>query len=181
MAEYDIVGEELPMTEVVSGDEPETGFLPAFRFPFFGGAPRQAPQRGLARAVPPAPAGPQAVPAGPRGILRRQILPIPATDVPANGSVVITLQPQRAFRVERLVLASTVSPTQCVVSDISVGASRQFVSAGDVPLAAFSPDAVGTGLRGDTASPGTTVTVTLRNLSSMLEKVSGAFFGEALE
>lgn len=172
MAEYDIVGEE-PQTEVVSGDEPETGFLPSFRglrLPF----PRRPAQ-------PAASSGPAIVPVQPRGVLRRQILPIPATTINGGQSATVTLQPQRAFRVERLVLASSVTPTQCVVSDISVGASRQFVSAGDAPLAAFAADAVGTGLRGDTASPGTTVTITLRNLGDSAETISGAFFGESLE
>lgn len=173
---YDIVGEDQYIGEDqdISGD---VGFLPALRgFPGLIG-PRAQPRP----AQPAQPVGPTLVPRSVQGILRRQILPIPATTVGAGASVTVTLQPQRAFRVERLVLASSVSPSQVVVSDISVGAERQFVSAGDVPLSAFSADAVGTGLRGDTAQPGTTVTVTLRNLGGSAETISGAFFGSSAE
>lgn len=178
---YDIVGQE---DIDVSGD---VGWLQGMNISQLvrRAQPAQAaivqPAQPTAMALPAGSQGAVVAPQQPRGILRRQVLPIPATTVSAGGSTTITLQPQRAFRVERLVLGSTVTPSNCVVSDITVGANRQFVAAGDVPLAAFSPDAVGTGLRGDTANPGVTVTITLRNLGASSETVSGAFFGESLE
>lgn len=177
--QFDIVGEEPDSTDV-SG---EVGFGP-FRF---GG-----PITALARRAPMATARPVtgavATPSGatviqraPTGVTRRQILPIPATSVAGGGQATITLQPQRHFRVERLVLASNAAPSAVVVSDISVGAEREFLGAGDVPIAAFAADAVGTGLRGNTASPGVTVSITLRNLGTEAEQISGAFFGTSLE
>lgn len=196
---YDIVGEDMLDVSGVGEDQEtretagDVGFLGGL--PFLG-APRLRPQaapvapsvqRAMAApaasaAVPAQSFGPAILPRSGPTVIRRQVLPIPATSVPASGTVTVTLQPQRSFRVERLILGSTVSPSQIVVSDISVGAERQFVAAGDVPISAFSPDAVGTQLRGDTAQPGTTVTITLRNLSgSSAETVSGAFFGSSAD
>lgn len=185
---YDIVGEDMDTVSGV-GEEPETAgdvgfFAPQWLrglVPARPGAAAVARATPVATAAPVAPGAPAIMPRPVQGILRRQILPIPATPVGAGGTATITLQPQRAFRVERLVLSSTVKPSQIVVSDISVGAERQFVSAGDVPLEAFAPDAIGTGLRGDTAQPGTTVTLTLRNIGAAAETISGAFFGTSAE
>lgn len=192
---YDIVGEELD----ISGDElesaGETGFLPILQRglgPIFGQRPA-APAgpagpaavvpaaRQIAQAVPAQTYGPNVVPRASIPVIRRQILPIPATALSPGGQATVTLQPQRGFRVEKLVLSSTGSPSGIVVSDITVGAERQFVASGDVPIAAFTADAVGTQLRGDTAQPGVTVSITLRNLGSAAETVSGAFFGASVE
>lgn len=179
--QFDIVGEEPESTDV-SG---EVGFGP-FRF----GGPIASLARGFRAPMAPArpvtgavatPSGATVIQRAPTGVTRRQILPIPATSVAGGGQATITLQPQRHFRVERLVLASNAAPSAVVVSDISVGAEREFLGAGDVPIAAFAADAVGTGLRGNTASPGVTVSITLRNLGTGAEQISGAFFGTSLE
>lgn len=186
---YDIVGEDMDTVSGV-GEELEAAGDVGFFAPLWQrGLVPARPSAAVARATPVATAAPAALASqGPsimarpiQGVLRRQILPIPATAVPAGGQATVTLQPQRAFRVEKLVLSSTSVPSSVVVSDISVGAERQFVSAGDVPLSAFTADAVGTGLRGDTAQPGTTVTLLLRNIGAAAETVSGAFFGTSAE
>jgi len=119
-------------------------------------------------------------PGGPR-TLRRQISPFARTLVPPTSVVTVTLTPQRAFRCERLVMSSDVAKSLLSVQAITIGAQPQFVNDGDAPFDMFLATAFGTTLRGDTANPGTTVSVKLSNASLVAENVLGAFIGEAIE
>lgn len=115
--------------------------------------------------------------------LRRQICPLPITKVLKGTEALITLTPQRGFRVERLVLQSDAAGTsKCVVNSINVGATPQFVSDGSVPIQAFANVAISTSLRGDTASPGITITLRVQNLDAVNdETITGVFYGEAID
>jgi hypothetical protein len=114
--------------------------------------------------------------------LKRQPMPFPATTVlAAAATATITLLPQRAFRVERLVMTSSVTPSAVVLSQINVGQEPQFVGTGVIPLDAFASGAFDTYLRGTTAVPGITITIVISNQGLVAENVNGAFLGEAIE
>lgn len=116
-------------------------------------------------------------------VMRHQIAPMPVTLVPKGKEALITLTPQRGFRVERLVLVSDAAATsKCVVNSINVGATPQFVSDGSVPLPVFAFNAIQTSMRGDTATPGITITLRIQNLDlANDETISGTFLGEAVD
>lgn len=114
--------------------------------------------------------------------LKRQPMPFPSTTVlAAAATATITLLPQRAFRVERLVMTSSVTPSAVVLSQINVGQEPQFVGTGVVPLDAFASGAFDTYLRGTTAVPGITITIVITNQGLVSENVNGAFLGESIE
>jgi hypothetical protein len=125
------------------------------------------------------PPGPQVAPAGTQNVYR-QIAPLPATTVAAGGVANAVIQPQRGFRLERLVLESSVSPSNTTVTNITVGAEPQFISAGNVPLSVFAFNAINTSLRGDTAVPGITITVSLANSGGAPEIITGTFLGPSV-
>lgn len=115
-------------------------------------------------------------------VTRRQISPLPRTSVLKNTTAIATVLPQRAIRVQRLVLQSDTSPTVLTVNNITVGARPQFVNAGNVPIGVFASNAFDVELRGDTASPGISITVEFENPAATADEVvSGAIIGEALD
>lgn len=168
-----------PMVQNVNGRlqlMPDSGLvqnLPAFM------AQQSAPQQ----------AAPQAQPVGPGGLpLPRWIqpglgkklpLPISTEQVPAGLTRTITLQPQRAMNIRRLVLVT--QDVGFVVATFSVGTVPQFNAAGDVPAEVFAPGAFDVELDGSIATPGITITIVVRNTSSLPLTIGGAILGDTLE
>lgn len=83
----------------------------------------------------------------------------------AGTTVVLTQQPQRPIKVERVVIIAekdgAVAAGIELVDDLKVGTQSQLASNGAVPASAFAPDAFDVELDGDVAVPGTNVTLEL--------------------
>ena len=89
-------------------------------------------------------------------------LPIDATVVAAGESATIRLRPQQIFKPYRI---STTS-TNFSITDVRVGNSSQFVSAGGIPSECFAPNATMVALKGETAVPGMEIIVIVENLDA---------------
>jgi len=113
-------------------------------------------------------------------VARTQISPMPSATIPANSTTTLTWQPQRPFRLERLFLQSTGVNVDFVVEGLTVGADPQFVNDGAVPGTMFLSTAVGGHLRGNTANPGVTLSIVLRNLTGAPITVFGGIIGTSL-
>jgi hypothetical protein len=113
-------------------------------------------------------------------VARAQISPLPQMALAANASQTFTWQPQRPFRLERLFLQSSGNNVDFVVTNLNVGADPQFVNDGQIPGTMFLPTAVGCHLRGNTANPGVTLTITLTNLTAAPITISGGIIGTSL-
>jgi hypothetical protein len=117
-------------------------------------------------------------------VARTQISPLPVMNLPAGigSSATFTWQPQRPFRLERLFLQSVVSPTNqdFVITNLVVGADPQFVNEGPVPGSMFLQNAVGCHLRGNTANPGVTLSITVQNLTAGAISIFGGIIGTSL-
>lgn len=144
---------------------------------------------GLEKALPKLPPGVHESQLGPK---RRYIAPIsgaagvqPTGPLAAGSSYTLTINIQRAFQMERLVLATdeaNSASSQVTVDNFLVGAIPQFALTGSAPLAMFAPTAVFTALLGDTAIPGTVVTLAFtNNNASATVRIWGAFVGESLQ
>lgn len=107
--------------------------------------------------------------------LQRLALGIGTTSVAATSSSVVTVTPQVPFKLERFV--SDVAALQ--VNDIKVGTVSQFVGAGSIPIEIFAHDAVGVGLKGDTAVPGVDIALYVSNAGGAPVTLSGAYLGIA--
>jgi len=112
-------------------------------------------------------------------IMRRQIAPIELTTIAAGATATIELRPQRPIRIERLLLDGA-TLGGLFVTDLLIGAETQFVNSGAVPVSVFAPTAFGTDLRGNTASPGITVTVRVLNSTGGALTIGGAIIGSSL-
>lgn len=112
-------------------------------------------------------------------IARRQVSPIPLTNIPANSTVLVSFRPQRPLRIERLILDGS-STNGVFLTDLLIGAEPQFVNAGAVPVSAFAPTAFGTSLRGNTAQPGIEVVLSLQNTTGAQVTIGGAVIGTSL-
>lgn len=144
----------------------------------------------LEKALPKLPPGVHESPLGPK---RRYIAPIsgaagvqPTGPLAAGLSFTLTVNIQRAFQMERLVLATDETGgsanSQVTVDNFLVGAIPQFALTGSAPLAMFAPTAVFTALLGDTAIPGTVVTLAFtNNNASATVRIWGAFVGESVQ
>lgn len=118
----------------------------------------------------------------PEGPARELVMPVDFTNIPAASTVDLTLNPQRTMRMQRLMLQSDVSPSLLYVVAFNVGQRSQFNASGGVPIAAFAFDAVGMTLKGDTATPGISVVLSIRNrAAAAAENISGGIFGLTVE
>lgn len=107
--------------------------------------------------------------------LQRLALGIGVTSVGANSSAVVTVTPQVPFKLERFISQSiTLS-----IGDIKVGTNSQFVGAGSIPIEIFGRDAIGVGLKGDTAVPGVDIALYASNGTAGALTLSGAYLGLA--
>lgn len=101
-----------------------------------------------------------------KNTLYKQPLPLPASaSIAAGASSFVVVQPQRTIRVERLVVPRSIVD-DFTVDAVNVGQEPQFVAEGAIPADVFAPDAVGVGLKGDTANVGNTITVRFTNVSA---------------
>jgi hypothetical protein len=107
--------------------------------------------------------------------LQRLALGIGVTSVAANSSAVITVTPQVPFKLERFISQSVTLSIQ----DIKVGTNSQFVGAGSIPIEIFGRDAIGVGLKGDTAVPGVDIALYVSNGTAGALTASGAYLGLA--
>jgi hypothetical protein len=107
--------------------------------------------------------------------LQRLALGIGVTAVAPTSSSIVTVTPQVPFKLERFI--SDVIGLQ--VNDIKVGTISQFVGAGSIPIEVFSHDAVGVGLKGDTAVPGVDIALSVSNSGASAVNLSGAYLGIA--
>lgn len=107
--------------------------------------------------------------------LQRLALGIGVTSVAATSSAVVTVTPQVPFKLERFVSQST----GLTINDVKVGTNSQFVGAGSIPVEIFARDAIGVGLKGDTAVPGVDIALYVSNPTGGALSLSGAYLGLA--
>jgi hypothetical protein len=107
--------------------------------------------------------------------LQRLALGIGLTTVAATSSAVVTVTPQVPFKLERFIS----DVLGLAVNDIKVGTVSQFVGAGSIPIEIFAHNAVGVGLKGDTAVPGVDIALYVSNGTAAPVVLSGAYLGIA--
>lgn len=107
--------------------------------------------------------------------LQRLALGLGVTAVAATSSAVVTVTPQVPFKLERLISQST----GLLINDVKVGTNSQFVGAGSIPIEIFGRDAIGVGLKGDTAVPGVDIALYVSNPTAGSLNLSGAYLGLA--
>ncbi len=108
----------------------------------------------------------------PIGFTKSAIAPGTATD--------IEVKPQVLFRGERLAVAPSIARYFDVI-DIKVGKDSQLAATGEMPAESFSALAVGVRLELDTASPGITLTITVRNIDTSPQDFKAVLYGTVLE
>ena len=87
----------------------------------------------------------------------------------------IVVQPQMAFRADRLVVPSAIAPL-FVIEDICIGGASQFAGSG-ISAELFDPSTIDSGLRMDTAGPATAIRFRVRYIG---KDPRGARFTAAL-
>lgn len=179
---YDIVGDDGP-----SNDTPPPATAALMKRMAYQGNGDSGAWHPRARPMFGAPSSEQQIVTTSTGIARRLALPFPGvTRVAATSTVTLRLQPQRPIRVERLLIEqfpAVAMPSQnepLLLAAFNVGAEPIFVSDGRIPCVAFRSTAVGQVLRGYTAPPGITITLTIENVSPDPWDFAGTLIGEAL-
>ena len=107
--------------------------------------------------------------------LQRLALGIGSTSVGATSAAVITVTPQVPFKLERFISQSV----SLSISDIKVGTTSQLVGSGSIPIEIFARDAIGVGLKGDTAVPGVDIALYVANATAGALTCAGAYLGLA--
>lgn len=169
MSNYDIVGDYediIGATKPARAQVSKVASLP----PWFARA------RQVAASVPQQPA----VTEGTMGVPRRLPIPLPLSNVNAGATVTITQRAQIVLRAERLVLTSSVSPSNVQVQ-VFVGVFPQTVAAGFIPLDVFRANAFGVELAGNTLQVGNDLSIQAQNIGAVAETVGGAVIGVALQ
>ena len=110
---------------------------------------------------------------------RTLTLPFPETVINPGVSADVQVLPQTLFRCERFVIPSD-NAGSIVVEDIRIGTVSQFSAGGPVPGRCFSEVAVGVGTLYDTAEPGITIVVRIRNISGNQITFRAAMFGRSV-
>lgn len=117
--------------------------------------------------------------------LRKQLAPIPPAILAAAGIAgsvtTVLVQVQRIFRMERLVLNSSLNAlSQTVITQVNVGQDPQFVNSGSVPVQMFFNQSFDVGLRGNTAYPGLLLAIGFQNNGPSADTITGGITGEAV-
>lgn len=119
--------------------------------------------------------------------LYRQIAALPAQAIAVlPGDYPDQILPQRPFRLERLILEDMLAhqASPLAVDAITIGADPQFMTNGSLPIETFAALSVGLQLTGQTATPGTQLTVSIQVLAGAPPAaptvVTGGFFGAAI-
>lgn len=105
--------------------------------------------------------------------LRRYPLGLGVTNILAGATVIVRVNPQLPFMIERI----TTPTLGLTIDNVQVGTVSQFVAAGAVPTETFAPNAVAVQLKGDTAVPGVDIAVTVTNPTAGAVNFSGAIIG----
>ena len=108
----------------------------------------------------------------PVGFTRNGILP--------GENAELEVKPQVIFKGKRLAVAHS-NASRFVILDIKVGKNSQLAATGEMSAEAFSSQAVGTQMELDTASPGITITLVVRNISSTTENFYAVLYGAVME
>lgn len=107
--------------------------------------------------------------------LQRLALGIGTTSIAATSSAIVTVTPQVPFKLERFISQAQ----SLAVNDIKVGTVSQLVGAGSIPIEIFARDAIGVGLKGDTAVPGVDIALNVSNATAGAIVLNGAYLGLA--
>lgn len=113
---------------------------------------------------------------------RQRDFPIGFTrlSVPPGDPIEIEVKPQVLFKGKRLAVGHT-NARAFVIIDIKVGKNSQLAATGEMGAEAFSALAVGTQMELDTAAPGITITLRLRNISGAAEHFFAVLYGAVME
>ena len=137
----------------------------------FGAAPRAArPQRAQVaqRMAVDRNIDPNAVLVRSQVDTRRRYLDlgIPETSVPAGATALIEIRPQRVIRIEEIIIPEAIADDFVFLSAL-VGQNSQFAGGAPVPCSTFSTASLRALKRlWDTANPGITIQLTVRNTSA---------------
>lgn len=115
--------------------------------------------------------------------LLNQILPCTvSTAVNSLASTDVELKPQRPFRPDFYRASSFHSGPYFAVTAYAIGQENQFVAAGSIPLDLFSEVSTNSGTAGQTANPGTSITLTFTNLDTLQASryLRSGFWGKTL-
>lgn len=104
---------------------------------------------------------------------RKYPLGLGVTNVAAGATAVINVNPQLPFKLLRL----STPAADFTIDNIQIGTVSQFVAAGACPSEGFAPNAVGVGLKGDTAVPGVAIQLTVTNTAAAAANFTGMLLG----
>ena len=99
--------------------------------------------------------------------------------IPPGPPVEIEVKPQVLFKGKRLAVAPSICKDFMIV-DIKVGTAAQLAATGEMTAEAFSAVAVDTKMEFDTASPGTTITIRVRNISAVPSNFLAVLYGAVM-
>jgi hypothetical protein len=115
----------------------------------------------------------------PIGFTSDGMVPASATAGLPGEVVNIKQSPQIAFRAERLVIPSFITPSFIIV-DVKIGNRSQFVSSGAVPATVFSEVGEGVTLRMDTAQVSQEIVISVANITTAAAFFRAAMVGTAV-
>lgn len=115
-------------------------------------------------------------------VLRGLTLGMGTVTVAATGVNKLTARAQEALRIQRIELdPNGASFANLFVSSIIVGVRPQSANLQDMPLIAFSFNATGSYLRGNTVDRGQDFEIGLRNGTAAAVNITGIVFGDSLQ
>jgi hypothetical protein len=108
-------------------------------------------------------------------VMKELFLPLPSTAIlNASPTAIINVQPQLTCQINQLVIPSNVGNLY-MVNDVLIGTRSQFAAPGAISGVALSEVQTGQ-LKGDTATLGTIISVSITNVSGVDQTLTGAFF-----
>ncbi len=102
-----------------------------------------------------------------------------AFGIPPGPPIEIEVKPQVLFKGKRLAVANSICK-DFVIVDIKVGTAAQLAATGEMSAEAFSALAVDTKMEFDTAAPGTTITIRVRNISAAPSNFLAVLYGAVM-
>lgn len=102
-----------------------------------------------------------------------------AFNIAPGPPVEIEVKPQVLFKGKRLAVANSICK-DFVIVDIKVGTAAQLAATGEMSAEAFSALAVDTKMEFDTAAPGTTITIRVRNISNAPSNFLAVLYGAVM-
>jgi hypothetical protein len=100
--------------------------------------------------------------------------------VPPGTPVEIEVKPQVLFKGKRLAIGASTAK-DFIIIDIKVGKNSQLAATGEMGAEAFSSLAVGTQMELDTAQPGITITLRIRNIAGSPRDFFAVLYGAVME